>query len=162
MLRVVGCGCGCVVACLACTVALSPVFVRMAAAPGLMQSWLSMNFVAAAALSLRSLSTSSAITSLLNVSAVLSTNLDHVVCMCSLALLSFHLLQLFAKAESALQRRFYAAKFFSAITSARRSRKYSLPHFRLHNVANIKMWLSLRALVRVRSLLCACSALNVH
>jgi hypothetical protein len=45
--------------------------------------------------------------------------------------------------------RYLHAKYFSALTSSRRARRYGLPHFRLHKVANIKMWLSLRSFIKV-------------
>lgn len=43
------------------------------------------------------------------------------------------------------------AKLFGHLTSARRARKSEVPHFRLKKVQNIKMWLSLRSYLKVRS-----------
>lgn len=45
--------------------------------------------------------------------------------------------------------RFLFAKLFSHITSARKARKYEIPHFRLKKVENIKIWLSLRSYLKV-------------
>lgn len=47
--------------------------------------------------------------------------------------------------------RFLFAKLFSHITSARKARKYEIPHFRLKKVENIKIWLSLRSYLKVSS-----------
>lgn len=47
--------------------------------------------------------------------------------------------------------RFLFAKLFSHITSARKARKYGIPHFRLKKVENIKIWLSLRSYLKVSS-----------
>ena len=41
------------------------------------------------------------------------------------------------------------AKYFTHLTSARRARQSSLPHFRLDRVSNIKAWLSLRSFLKV-------------
>ena len=46
--------------------------------------------------------------------------------------------------------RLMCAKLFGTITSSRRARRQGLPHFRLHKVKNIKMWLCLRSLLKVR------------
>ncbi|MEJ1277957.1 putative homeodomain transcription factor 1 [Cricetulus griseus] len=46
--------------------------------------------------------------------------------------------------------RFLFAKLFSHITSARKARKYEIPHFRLKKVENIKIWLSLRSYLKRR------------
>lgn len=37
------------------------------------------------------------------------------------------------------------SKYFCALTSSQRARKHRLPHFSLKNVANIRVWLALRA-----------------
>ena len=47
--------------------------------------------------------------------------------------------------------RFLFAKLFGHITSARKARKYEIPHFRLKKVENIKIWLSLRSYLKVSS-----------
>jgi hypothetical protein len=47
------------------------------------------------------------------------------------------------------QQRLVFAKLFNHITSARKAKKWEIPHFRLKNVQNIKMWLSLRSFLKV-------------
>eukprot|EP01064_Diplonema_japonicum_P006907 TRINITY_DN1471_c1_g1_i1.p1 TRINITY_DN1471_c1_g1~~TRINITY_DN1471_c1_g1_i1.p1 ORF type:complete len:749 (+),score=191.56 TRINITY_DN1471_c1_g1_i1:85-2247(+) len=47
-------------------------------------------------------------------------------------------------AERTYHKRYLYAKFFSALTSLRRSQRYNLPHFRLKNVENVMAWLTLR------------------
>ncbi|CAN0293266.1 unnamed protein product, partial [Ectocarpus fasciculatus] len=37
------------------------------------------------------------------------------------------------------------SKYFCALTSSQRARKHRIPHFSLKNVANIRVWLALRA-----------------
>ncbi|KFO30349.1 Putative homeodomain transcription factor 1, partial [Fukomys damarensis] len=49
-----------------------------------------------------------------------------------------------------MSRRFLFAKLFSHITSARKAKKYEIPHFRLKKVENIKIWLSLRSYLKRR------------
>eukprot|EP01059_Diplonema_ambulator_P006083 TRINITY_DN15862_c0_g1_i2.p1 TRINITY_DN15862_c0_g1~~TRINITY_DN15862_c0_g1_i2.p1 ORF type:complete len:720 (+),score=160.41 TRINITY_DN15862_c0_g1_i2:96-2255(+) len=49
-----------------------------------------------------------------------------------------------AMAERTYHKRYLYAKFFSALTSLRRSQRYNLPHFRLKNVENVMAWLTLR------------------
>ncbi|KAJ9469645.1 putative homeodomain transcription factor [Diplonema papillatum] len=49
-----------------------------------------------------------------------------------------------AAAEQTYHKRYLYAKFFSALTSLRRSQRYNLPHFRLKNVENVMAWLALR------------------
>ncbi|KFU84424.1 Putative homeodomain transcription factor 1, partial [Chaetura pelagica] len=53
-------------------------------------------------------------------------------------------------AEKTYKQRFLFAKLFSHITSARKARKYEIPHFRLKKVENIKIWLSLRSYLKRR------------
>ncbi|XP_013926172.1 PREDICTED: putative homeodomain transcription factor 1 isoform X2 [Thamnophis sirtalis] len=53
-------------------------------------------------------------------------------------------------AERTYKQRFLVAKLFSHITSARKARKYEIPHFRLKKVENIKIWLSLRSYLKRR------------
>ncbi|XP_066102984.1 protein PHTF1 isoform X2 [Saccopteryx bilineata] len=53
-------------------------------------------------------------------------------------------------AERTYKQRFLFAKLFSHITSARKARKYEIPHFRLKKVENIKIWLSLRSFLKRR------------
>ena len=47
-------------------------------------------------------------------------------------------------------RRFRHAKYFSCLTSQRRSMTSQLPHFRLNKIKNLKAWLSLRSYLRRR------------
>lgn len=61
------------------------------------------------------------------------------VCLCVCMFFAYHL------------QRFLFAKLFSHITSARKARKYEIPHFRLKKVENIKIWLSLRSYLKVSS-----------
>ncbi|OBS64408.1 hypothetical protein A6R68_07055, partial [Neotoma lepida] len=59
-------------------------------------------------------------------------------------------LTLFCGAPPVTPVRFLFAKLFSHITSARKARKYEIPHFRLKKVENIKIWLSLRSYLKRR------------
>uniref|UniRef100_A0A674AXL0 Putative homeodomain transcription factor 1 n=1 Tax=Salmo trutta TaxID=8032 RepID=A0A674AXL0_SALTR len=53
-------------------------------------------------------------------------------------------------AERTYKQRLVFAKLFNHITSARKAKKWEIPHFRLKNVQNIKMWLSLRSFLKRR------------
>ncbi|CDQ77692.1 putative homeodomain transcription factor 2 [Oncorhynchus mykiss] len=53
-------------------------------------------------------------------------------------------------AERTYKQRLVFAKLFNHITSARKAKKSEIPHFRLKNVQNIKMWLSLRSFLKRR------------
>lgn len=53
-------------------------------------------------------------------------------------------------AERTYKQRLLFAKLFSHITSARKAKKYEIPHFRLKKVENIKIWLSLRSYLKRR------------
>ncbi|KAL7648822.1 UNVERIFIED_CONTAM: hypothetical protein RMT77_000729 [Armadillidium vulgare] len=57
---------------------------------------------------------------------------------------------LLSVAERTFKQRFLYAKHFCYLTSARRARKYDLPHFRLNKVINIKSWLSIRSCLKKR------------
>ena len=57
---------------------------------------------------------------------------------------------LLSSAEEAYRSRYLSAKYFAALTSARRAHRFKLPHFRLHKISHIKMWLSLRSFLRKR------------
>ncbi|XP_046839134.1 protein PHTF1-like [Xenia sp. Carnegie-2017] len=63
---------------------------------------------------------------------------------------TFCFLFLLCVAERTLRQRLLCAKLFGTITSSRRARRHGLPHFRLHKVKNIKMWLCLRSLLKRR------------
>jgi len=56
---------------------------------------------------------------------------------------------LLSVAEKTYQERLLYAKNFCYLTSSRRARKYSLPHFRLNKVRTIRSWLSLRSFLKV-------------
>jgi hypothetical protein len=64
---------------------------------------------------------------------------------CATLRLARYLLKPLADAELTYHRRLVYAKCFCALTSAGRARRYGLPHFRLKDAVNIKVWLSLRA-----------------
>lgn len=53
-------------------------------------------------------------------------------------------------AERTYKQRLVFAKLFNHITSARKAKKSEIPHFKLKNVQNIKMWLSLRSFLKRR------------
>ncbi|XP_028405988.1 putative homeodomain transcription factor 1 [Dendronephthya gigantea] len=63
---------------------------------------------------------------------------------------SFCFFFLLCVAERTLRQRLLCAKLFGTITSSRRARRHGLPHFRLHKVKNIKMWLCLRSMLKRR------------
>ncbi|XP_037082119.1 putative homeodomain transcription factor [Pollicipes pollicipes] len=52
--------------------------------------------------------------------------------------------------ERSFKQRLLYAKYFCYLTSARRARKFELPHFRLKKVRNIKTWLSVRSCLKKR------------
>ncbi|CAG5117110.1 unnamed protein product, partial [Candidula unifasciata] len=64
-----------------------------------------------------------------------------------LSLIFFFLLSV---ADRTFKQRLHYAKHFSYLTSSRRARKFSMPHFRLNKVRNIKIWLSLRSYLKRR------------
>ncbi|CAG5132672.1 unnamed protein product [Candidula unifasciata] len=64
-----------------------------------------------------------------------------------LSLIFFFLL---CVADRTFKQRLLYAKHFSYLTSFRRARKFSMPHFRLNKVRNIKIWLSLRSYLKRR------------
>eukprot|EP01029_Cantina_marsupialis_P012928 TRINITY_DN286307_c0_g1_i1.p1 TRINITY_DN286307_c0_g1~~TRINITY_DN286307_c0_g1_i1.p1 ORF type:complete len:485 (-),score=95.41 TRINITY_DN286307_c0_g1_i1:98-1552(-) len=78
---------------------------------------------------------------------LLLTMLGFMMCL-STMLFTFAIIMKLATVERDFKRRYLAAKFFSALTSSTRSKKLGLPHFRLHKVENVKMWLSLRSFLR--------------
>jgi len=53
-------------------------------------------------------------------------------------------------ADETFRKRFYFAKYFSCLTSCRRSMLFGLPHFRLNKVKTIKVWLLLRSYLQRR------------
>ncbi|KAF7233368.1 hypothetical protein EG68_05477 [Paragonimus skrjabini miyazakii] len=53
-------------------------------------------------------------------------------------------------AERTFQQRLLYAKYFFSLTSARRARKYRVPHFRLNKLRHIKCWLTLRSYLKKR------------
>ncbi|XP_035826994.1 putative homeodomain transcription factor [Aplysia californica] len=64
-----------------------------------------------------------------------------------LSLIFFFLLTV---ADRTFKQRLLYAKHFSYLTSSRRARKFTMPHFRLNKVRNIKIWLSLRSYLKRR------------
>nr|XP_014347724.1 PREDICTED: putative homeodomain transcription factor 1 isoform X1 [Latimeria chalumnae]XP_014347727.1 PREDICTED: putative homeodomain transcription factor 1 isoform X1 [Latimeria chalumnae]XP_014347729.1 PREDICTED: putative homeodomain transcription factor 1 isoform X1 [Latimeria chalumnae]XP_014347732.1 PREDICTED: putative homeodomain transcription factor 1 isoform X1 [Latimeria chalumnae]XP_014347736.1 PREDICTED: putative homeodomain transcription factor 1 isoform X1 [Latimeria chalumnae] len=76
--------------------------------------------------------------------------------------LSWMFFFLMCVAERTYKQRFLFAKLFSHITSARKARKSEIPHFRLKKVRNIKIWLSLRSYLKVRSRDCLLSKVKGH
>lgn len=50
--------------------------------------------------------------------------------------------------ERTYKQQFLLAKLFSHVTSARKAKKYGIPHFRLKKVVNVKVWLSLRSYLK--------------
>lgn len=70
-----------------------------------------------------------------------------VVLTCTIltGILSYIFFDAVANAEDTFRKRMLYAKFFSKLTSSRRSKIVGLPHFRLYKVDHIKVWLSLRA-----------------
>ncbi|XP_053562639.1 protein PHTF1 isoform X2 [Bombina bombina] len=66
------------------------------------------------------------------------------------ACLSWMFFFLMCVAERTYKQKFLTAKLFSHLTSARKARKFEIPHFRLKKVQNIKMWLSLRSYLKRR------------
>ncbi|XP_071942545.1 protein PHTF2-like [Antedon mediterranea] len=65
-------------------------------------------------------------------------------------LLSLMYFFMLAVTERTYKQRCLFAKYFTHLTSARRARKSSLPHFRLDRVSSIKAWLSLRSFLKKR------------
>ena len=59
--------------------------------------------------------------------------------------LALVLLKAVAGAVDTYKRRYLYAKYFAMLTSSRRARKADLPHFRLHRVDHIRVWLTLRS-----------------
>ncbi|CAG0920279.1 unnamed protein product, partial [Notodromas monacha] len=67
-----------------------------------------------------------------------------VMLMCLRFILAFLTFFLLSVAERTFKRRYMLAKMFHCLTSARRAKRWDLPHFRLSKVRNIKTWLSVR------------------
>jgi hypothetical protein len=55
-----------------------------------------------------------------------------------------------AHAEEAFHARYLAAKYFAALSSGRRSRRFHLPLLRMNNIESVRMWLTLRSFLKVR------------
>ncbi|CAM9179423.1 unnamed protein product [Ectocarpus sp. 4 AP-2014] len=68
-----------------------------------------------------------------------------VVSLCSVAFFAVPTFRALEDAERTYQRRYMYSKYFCALTSSQRARKHRIPHFSLKNVANIRVWLALRA-----------------
>ncbi|CAN0330492.1 unnamed protein product, partial [Laminaria digitata] len=67
------------------------------------------------------------------------------ISLCSVAFVALPTFRALEDAEQTYQRRYMYSKFFCALTSSQRARKHRLPYFSLKNVANIRVWLALRA-----------------
>eukprot|EP00904_Undaria_pinnatifida_P003802 jgi/Undpi1/13422/HiC_scaffold_8.g03081.m1 len=67
------------------------------------------------------------------------------ISLCSVAFVALPAFHALEDAEQTYQRRYMYSKFFCALTSSQRARKHRLPYFSLKNVANIRVWLALRA-----------------
>eukprot|EP00903_Cladosiphon_okamuranus_P014717 g13637.t1 len=68
-----------------------------------------------------------------------------VISLCSVVFFAVPTFLALEDAERTYQRRYMYSKYFCALTSSQRARKHRLPHFSLKNVANIRVWLALRA-----------------
>ncbi|CAM9396925.1 unnamed protein product [Ectocarpus sp. 6 AP-2014] len=68
-----------------------------------------------------------------------------VVSLCSVSFFAVPTFRALEDAERTYQRRYMYSKYFCALTSSQRARKHRIPHFSLKNVANIRVWLALRA-----------------
>ncbi|CAG0922065.1 unnamed protein product [Notodromas monacha] len=71
-----------------------------------------------------------------------------VMLMCLRFILAFLTFFLLSVAERTFKRRYMLAKMFHCLTSARRAKRWDLPHFRLSKVRNIKTWLSVRSYLK--------------
>eukprot|EP01135_Chromosphaera_perkinsii_P001199 Nk52_evm10s161 gene=Nk52_evmTU10s161 len=78
----------------------------------------------------------------------ITINFMLIVSLINTALLSGAFFLGLAVAERSYYQRCLIAKYFCALTSQRKAKRHFLPHFRLHKVSNIKMWLSLRAYLK--------------
>jgi hypothetical protein len=70
-------------------------------------------------------------------------------------------LHLWARALRNLRGQLLLATLFGAVTSSRRAAQEGLPHFRLHKVAHIRMWVLLRSLLRTHALRSAVAVMHV-
>ena len=70
------------------------------------------------------------------------------ICFVSKLVCSWWLLFHLAIVERCESQRCLQAKYFGALTSRGKSRRFGLPHFRLHKVPNIRLWLALRSHLR--------------
>ncbi|KAG5193036.1 hypothetical protein JKP88DRAFT_291734 [Tribonema minus] len=75
----------------------------------------------------------------------LSCALSAGVSLLAVAYISWPIFLELAATELVYRRRYKYAKYYMALTSSRRARKYGLPHFPLKSPATIRAWLALRA-----------------
>ena len=80
----------------------------------------------------------------------LKVNLVVAILSASRAVFTAVVFIMLSSAGRTFNKRFYHAKYFSCLTSQRRSMMSSLPHFRLNKIKNLKAWLSLRSYLRRR------------
>lgn len=71
-----------------------------------------------------------------------------VVCLAAKAVCTAGVLLHLAVSERCESQRCLRAKYFAALTSRGKSRRFAVPHFRLHTVENVRMWLALRSHLR--------------
>lgn len=92
----------------------------------------------------------------LNVSELSSiafgTNLKRFIVIVSLSsswIMSLLILMYYTYVELLFRITEFKGKCFDSIMSLRKAKKYKIPYFRLHNVKNIQMWLSIRSMIKV-------------
>lgn len=77
-----------------------------------------------------------------------STICATVVCLAAKAVCTAGVLLHLAVIERCESQRCLRAKYFAALTSRGKSRRFGVPHLRLHTVENVRMWLALRSHLR--------------
>jgi hypothetical protein len=77
-----------------------------------------------------------------------STLCATVVCLVAKTVCTAGVLLHLAVIERCESQRCLRAKYFAALTSRGKSRRFGVPHLRLHTVENVRMWLALRSHLR--------------
>ena len=77
-----------------------------------------------------------------------STRCATVVCLVAKTVCTAGVLLHLVVTERCESQRCLRAKYFGALTSRGKSRRFELPHLRLHTVENVRMWLTLRSHLR--------------
>lgn len=80
------------------------------------------------------------------------TNLKRFIVIVSLTstwVMSLLILMYYTYVELLFRITEFKGKCFDSIMSLRKAKKYKIPYFRLHNVKNIQMWLSIRSMIKV-------------